>query len=57
MIWEWKGEIVKDREQITIRLPVELIEWLQQEANNKGISFNAYILMLLNEEQTHHQKE
>lgn len=57
MIWEWKGEIVKDREQITIRLPVELIVWLQQEANNKGISFNAYILMLLNEEQTHHQKE
>ena len=36
-----------EREQITIRLPKELKEQLQQEANRKGISFNAYILLLI----------
>lgn len=38
------------REQTTIRLPVELNEWLRQAAERKGISFNSYVLMILNEE-------
>lgn len=38
-----------EREQITIRLPTELKERLQQEAKEIGIAFNAYILMILNE--------
>jgi predicted DNA-binding protein len=36
-----------EREQTTIRLPAELKEQLQQEAEQIGISFNAYILMLI----------
>lgn len=36
-----------EREQTTIRLPVELKELLQQEAERLGISFNAYILILI----------
>ncbi|WP_455649074.1 toxin-antitoxin system HicB family antitoxin [Enterocloster citroniae] len=35
------------REQTTIRLPGELKEKLQQEAAKMGISFNAYILLLI----------
>ena len=38
-----------EREQITIRLPAELKERLQQEAKEIGIAFNAYIFMTLNE--------
>lgn len=45
-----------DREQTTIRLPTELKEKLQREADQKGISFNALILMILSEEQSHHSK-
>ena len=37
----------KEREQTTIRLPAELKEKLQQEAQKKGISFNSYILLLI----------
>lgn len=36
-----------EREQTTIRLPVELKELLQQEAERLGISFNAYMLILI----------
>lgn len=36
-----------EREQTTIRLPIALKERLQQEANDKGISFNAYVLSLI----------
>lgn len=36
-----------EREQTTIRLPVELKEKLQQEAAVKGISLNSYILLLI----------
>lgn len=46
-----------DIEQTTIRLPFELKEKLQQEAHRRGISFNALVLMTLNEERTRHQKE
>lgn len=36
-----------EREQTTIRLPVELKERLQQEADRLGISLNAYLLTLI----------
>lgn len=47
------------KEQTTIRLPAELKEQLQQEAERKGISLNALILMILNlernrQEESHH---
>ena len=35
------------REQTTIRLPAELKEALQREAERKGFSFNAYLLLLI----------
>ena len=35
------------REQVTIRLPTELKERLQQEADKRGISFNALITIFL----------
>lgn len=35
------------REQTTIRLPAELKSKLQQEADRRGISFNALILILI----------
>lgn len=36
-----------EREQTTIRLPAELKEQLQREADMRGISFNAYLLLLI----------
>lgn len=36
-----------EREQTTVRLPAELKEELQREAARKGISLNAYILILI----------
>lgn len=36
-----------DRTQITIRLPAELKEELQREADRRGISFNDYLLWLI----------
>ena len=36
-----------EREQTTIRLPAELKEKLQQEADRIGISFNACVITLL----------
>ena len=33
-----------EREQTTIRLPVELKEMLQQEADKRGVSFNALVV-------------
>lgn len=35
------------REQTTIRLPEELKELLQREADLRGLSFNAYVLLLI----------
>lgn len=35
------------REQTTIRLPSELKEQLQREAERMGISFNSYIMLLI----------
>lgn len=37
----------KEKTQTTIRLPTELKEILQKEADKKGISLNAYILLLI----------
>lgn len=42
-----KGKRKVEREQTTIRLPKELKKKLQREADQKGISFNAYILILI----------
>ena len=36
-----------EREQTTIRLPADLKEEIQREADRKGMSFNMYILILL----------
>ena len=36
-----------DREQMTIRLPVDLKERIQREADWKGISFNAELIVLI----------
>ena len=46
-----------EREQTTIRLPAELMEKLKQEAEKLGMSFNALLLMILNEAQSQHQKK
>ena|GEM_PF-1451727 len=37
----------KEREQTTIRFPKELKEELQKEADRKGISFNDYLMWLI----------
>lgn len=36
-----------EREQTTIRLPAELKQTLMEEAMKRGISFNAYIMILI----------
>lgn len=45
-----------EREQTTIRLPVDLKEQIQQQADNMGISFNACIMLAINEFIHHHRK-
>ena len=35
------------REQTTIRLPVDLKEQIQREADRRGDSFNGYVVQLL----------
>ena len=35
------------REQTTIRLPEDLKERLQRQADRRGLSFNAYVLLLI----------
>lgn len=37
-----------EREQTTIRLPAELKEKLQQEADRRGDSFNGLMVLMLN---------
>ena len=44
-----------NREQTTLRIPQELKEMLQKEAARMGMQLNAFILMILNAEQTRHQ--
>lgn len=36
-----------EREQTTLRLPAELMEQLKEEAQKMGVSFNAYVLILI----------
>lgn len=36
-----------EREQTTIRLPAELKEKIQQEADRRGMSFNAMLIILV----------
>lgn len=43
----------QEREQTTIRLPAELEESLKQEAEKRGMSFNAFLIMILNEARNH----
>lgn len=45
-----------EREQTTIRLPAELKEKLQQEAIVKGLSLNAYILLLIDRGRLYQQQ-
>ena len=40
-----------DREQLTLRIPLELKEALQKEALEKGLSLNALIIQLLQKEE------
>ena len=42
-----------EREQTTIRLPAELMEKLKQEAVRKGMSFNGYIIWLIDKARQH----
>lgn len=35
--------------QILIRLPAPLKEKLKEQANKRGLSFNAYVLIIINE--------
>jgi len=44
-----------EREQTTIRLPVELKEKLQQQAGKIGISFNEFVLLAIDEYINSHQ--
>ena len=46
---------LKDREQITIRHPADQKKQLQREAEKRGVSYNALITEILNEERNHRQ--
>lgn len=35
------------KEQTTIRLPAELLQQLRKQADEMGVSFNAYVVMAL----------
>ena len=39
-----------EREQTTIRLPAELKDKINREADKRNISFNAMVILLLREE-------
>ena len=53
MVFTYKGgykEVRKmEREQTTIRLPIDLKKKIQQEADKIGISFNELVIKLLHE--------
>lgn len=36
-----------ERKQMTIRLPAELMEQLHREAQERGMSFNDYLIVLI----------
>lgn len=41
-----------DREQIILRIPKELNEWLKAKAKEKGLTRHAFIVGLLNDVKT-----
>lgn len=45
--WAAERRLDMEREQVTIRLPAELKELIQQKADMMGISFNALAIILL----------
>lgn len=45
-----------EREQTTIRLPKELKNQIQQQADDMGISFNAFVMLAINHFIQSHQK-
>lgn len=45
--WAAERRLDMEREQVTIRLPAELKELIQQKADMMGISFNALAITLL----------
>lgn len=45
-----------NRQQTTIRLPVELMEQLKQEADELGMSLNGYMLWLIDKGRQAQQK-
>ncbi len=47
---------IREREQTTVRLPVDLKEEIQRQADEMGISFNAYVLNALNAVQNNQEK-
>ena len=55
-----EGNLLKEmrnmeREQVTIRHPADQKEQLQREAEKRGVSYNALITEILNEERNHRQ--
>lgn len=46
-----------EREQTTIRLPAELKEQIQQQADKLGISFNEFVMMAINNYLNRHEVE
>lgn len=53
--WTRGGEVVKGikkaplREQVSLRLPCELLDWARGEAVRNGLSLNAFLLGLIND--------
>ena len=45
---DWKEVRKIEREQTTIRLPKDLKEKIQREADKRGDSFNGFVIVLLN---------
>ncbi len=43
------------RQQITLRIPTELNEWLQEQASRLGVSFNGYVVMILQQKMINKQ--
>ena len=42
-----------NREQTTLRLPDELLDMLRRQARERGMSFNDYVLLALNQYAAH----
>ena len=51
-----KKKAPSGREQTTIRFPIGWIEKLKKEAYEKGLSFNAYIIILIDKARSYQQQ-